>query len=648
MATSDSKLTSLLPTTPYTLAYTLPLLLLSILLIFSGTFLTLDRTRSFPPKQETEYSAVPGLFELKPRKRRFKWYLEGGIGGIAIGYTFGVHLATLLSLLIPARTPSASLSPNAFLAVWILSCLPTTFLAARYRLTALLFAGLEGGALISLGISVILHPSRLPRLILLGVFTCLLTVLVLVSAFIPRLTASLLHPVLRTCTSASGAFGLVVSIALLLTPRVDGWANVWERLWVHNGEEWGSGKEQGLSAAWGIFWIVGIGADWAMRRYFGECPDEKWDEYLQKYVADLPNQKDRAGTFQPLTSFWDRLISAPQKDYDLFNAKKALHDDIIFPSDKDMKGPFNIQPFTAPPPLNRQSSIAKLKRGDAGLGDSDVDDVPTSPTFLKKSRSQKSKSKTPKSTRGRKPIKFGAIDELSSDSDDSDVEAQIKNTKIQRPWIITNQQPSYSSSTPTLVGGGAKGSRSNSEHDHADTDAQIADVDLEKVDYDKELAELKKLRGGDVNDLDYSDREDGDLGMQRIEERGSSSRPGTPTRDSQWSPAFLKRHSASLSPPAPLPGAIPIPATPSLIKAVDRIQKAQMEIYSPLSSQARDGFPAPARVVDDLRLEDGLKVDDADGVELQSRPTRARRWEEFWREVRVKAKDDPGATHGQL
>jgi hypothetical protein len=78
-------LMSLLPSSSYTLAYTLPLLLSSLCLTFAGAFLTLDRSRSFPPK----YDSVPGDFIAQKRPRKFHWLLEGGIGGLASGYVFG-------------------------------------------------------------------------------------------------------------------------------------------------------------------------------------------------------------------------------------------------------------------------------------------------------------------------------------------------------------------------------------------------------------------------------------------------------------------------------------------------------------------------------------------------------------------------------
>jgi len=97
------QLTPLLASTPYLLAYVLPLLFLSLLLTFSGTFFTLDRSRSFPPANSASgggngYDFVPGSYmSEKPSKRRFNWILEGGIGGLAGGYVFGGDSSLIFS-----------------------------------------------------------------------------------------------------------------------------------------------------------------------------------------------------------------------------------------------------------------------------------------------------------------------------------------------------------------------------------------------------------------------------------------------------------------------------------------------------------------------------------------------------------------------
>jgi hypothetical protein len=115
-------LTSLLPSTTYTLAYALPLLFLSIILTFSGAFLTLDRTRSFPPR----YDTIPGGFDVKNKNKKFHWILEGGVGGIAAGYAFGgllwrcyvFHPETLTTLYSPfVHIPFTAHSKHDFLSV---------------------------------------------------------------------------------------------------------------------------------------------------------------------------------------------------------------------------------------------------------------------------------------------------------------------------------------------------------------------------------------------------------------------------------------------------------------------------------------------------------------------------------------------------
>ncbi|KAJ7198794.1 hypothetical protein GGX14DRAFT_665132 [Mycena pura] len=253
MAVNDSStLTSLLPSTPYLLAYSLPLFFLSVLLTFSGAFLTLDRTRSFPVDR---YGVLPGAFE---HKKRLHLILEGGIGGL----------------------PAASLV--SFVVVWLLSWVITTFLASRWRYCVIILGGISGGNDGNLHTTLTLF-AVLP---------------------IPRVQ----HSAMRFATASTGAFGLVLSIALLA--KIPSWETVWGRLWEAQDltGTWGTAKEKGLSAGFCLFLATGITCDWLPRRKFGECPDEKWDSYLANYAA---NAADRAGTFTPMRTFWDRRSVGP-------------------------------------------------------------------------------------------------------------------------------------------------------------------------------------------------------------------------------------------------------------------------------------------------------------------------------------------------
>lgn len=90
-----ASLTLLLPSTPYLLAYTVPLLTISLFLAFSGTFFTLDRSRAFPAAEKessSSYAALStpgGLTTLAKKQWKLTWALEGGLGGLAGGFTFG-------------------------------------------------------------------------------------------------------------------------------------------------------------------------------------------------------------------------------------------------------------------------------------------------------------------------------------------------------------------------------------------------------------------------------------------------------------------------------------------------------------------------------------------------------------------------------
>ncbi|KAF8632719.1 hypothetical protein AX15_001716 [Amanita polypyramis BW_CC] len=324
------ELTTLLSTPTARLVYAIPLLIVSLLLTFAGTFLILDRTRSFPPNHGEIDTFVYSYesFEKK-RKRKWCWWwrLEGGVGGLAAGFAFGAHLATLLALIVPNISTSAPLSSSAFLTVYSISAVLSSIIAGRYRVATTVFSGLASGVLTSMALSLMLHPPLIGRrvlLIILTIFISLPTILVGVTsphmsdtqsnaclAYLPTLS----HPLLRFCTASTGSFSLTMSISLLLKPPAKPWANVWERLWVEDGIGWGTAQEKGLVAAWVFFTGIGYLEDWALRKWLGENPDQKWDDYLSSYVQSLPYYSNRAGTFKPLPSFWDRLFHSHDNDF---------------------------------------------------------------------------------------------------------------------------------------------------------------------------------------------------------------------------------------------------------------------------------------------------------------------------------------------
>ncbi|KAJ7621139.1 hypothetical protein FB45DRAFT_798859 [Roridomyces roridus] len=557
MTINDSvTLTNLLPSTDYLLTYSLPLLFLSLLLTFAGTFLTLDRSRSFPPER---YGVLPGAFEPK---KQINFTLEGGVGGLTSGYAFGVHFSTFLALLVPAISTSTPLNSKSFLAVWLLSSAITTFLAGRWRYFALTFIGISGGATFSVALAVILHPSRLARIIITAVLIVISIVMVLLP--IPRTQ----HSAVRFATASTGAFGTVLSIALLA--HVPAWANVWQRLWVaidFTGS-WGTVEEKGLDAGFCLFFVAGMASDWFLRRQFGECPDEKWDSYLANYAASLPNASNRAGTFTPFASFWERVFGASPP----INAPK----DVIFPDD-------DADDVKLAPGKHRESF-----------------EFQRSPTYLKKGRSAARFQARMGGKRG--AVKFqpvGEADLSSSDEDDPLRSPPLSPTKIPRPWL--RQKMSMSSTTPTLVDDSSTKSRN--------------------INFDKEMSKVRGAKKRTMDDAapDYSDFEEDVTSLGKSDGKDGK----------EWSPGFLQRHRSgtnssgsqrtavtrsTASNPPPL---APVPATPSLIKALDRIAVAQKDAFS----SAPEGMPSPGSPPSSPRQE-----------------FKGARWDDFWKEVREKAR----------
>ncbi|KAG6890817.1 hypothetical protein C0995_003250 [Termitomyces sp. Mi166 len=600
MSESSSTLSALVPTTAPLLAYSIPLLIISIPFTFAGTFLTLDRSRSFPSSYTPVTISDP--FDGSKKFSKFQFPLQGGVGGLLSGYVFG--------------------------GVWVLSCISTTMLGGRYRYCARTFTAAAGGCTqssLALTISVIIHPPLLPRQILTGLSAGISILLILISS-LPHL-AQILRTTLRVLTASSGAFSLVLSVALLA--HIPAWADIWERLWLDNGDNWGTSKEKGLSSFCVILFIAGIAADFGLNHWLGECPDEKWDNFLADYSTRLTNDSDRAGTFHPLPSFWGRLLgsySKGDKKDDIFpltfpnNARnsvaKETHDFLL--SDED-----DYNKDFAKPPLSSH--------------DHTYDHLPAIPAFLKKARSRNTKFKRKKGSRGfqditsrrRQPIKFGQ--DLSSDSSDDDSDGPW--SERVRPWL--RQKASMSFSSPTLVD-------------------QLITRPLRDRTHDLEHSKSKKAqeKAGNAPSIApvYSDYEE-DIGAPNANTDG----------DIEWRPGFMNRYSSSAGvsraggATASFTGSLSfapkgtIPATPSLIKALDRISAAQREAFEFVSGSStltstqsasdseRKGSTTRVEGLPQVPETDLEGTGDYSDIEFIRKGRLMPSWEEFWKEVKDKA-----------
>ncbi|KAH9180468.1 hypothetical protein EDB89DRAFT_1900357 [Lactarius sanguifluus] len=531
-------LTDLFPSTSYRLAYALPLLVLSTLLAFAGSFFTLDRTRSFRPRSDPLH--VPGSFSLTKNPRRIRLYLQGGVGGLAIGYSFGLQ------------------SP--FLAVWVITSVSLAIFSGLFKYAALALAGITGGTSLALALSITIHPNLLTR----RIFLALLAAICCVFALLPfsRTQRNFIR------LSASATWGI------WLDPINCSWSNVWERLWVTDGSGWGDGVERALSAGYWLILVAGCLVDWALRRYFGGSPDEEWDSYLTEYATSLPMARDRAGIFQPLSySSWDRLLPC------LRRSKPSNAPDLLFPPDDK---------YTLSPHMSLEHNRQAFSPGRPAVQQTFSFDEP--PRLLRKqtqrplARLRGLASAESHGYRKREALKFGAMDpsDLSSDEDDP----------LSSPPPPARRASTRSSSA-TLTNGSSEGSR--------------------RISLGKEsLAAAKRvaLEANDASAPEYSDHEE-DVINSKTETTDHRNSPG-------WKPPFIVRNGSNTASTAEPVAAVPM--TPSLIRAVDRIEAAKVQAY---------GSPTP---VDSTAAATTPDTDTAG-----TSPARKQRWEAFWHDVTSKA-----------
>ncbi|KAI0698084.1 hypothetical protein BC835DRAFT_1413230 [Cytidiella melzeri] len=598
MTTNDTHdLLSLLPNTSYTLAYALPLFIVSIILTFAGCFLTLDRTRTFPSSVQAQ---APPTKKPSLLSRLQPLYLGGGIGGCCGGYAFGgahhgvwhgawlltnktiVHFATFLSILLPNTTSTSPLGHKVFLAIWALSALVCLALGGKWKYAAISLIGVSGYCALALAISVIVHPSLLTRIVLAGVFTPLGTILCLLP--FPRGA----RIALRVGASSLGAFGVTETVAIF--SHNPAWGNVWDRFWMHDGLAWGTGVEKGLSAAFCFFFVAGLACDWFLHAKIGENPDEKWDRYLADYATELPNDSRRAGTFAPIVSFWDRFLGT----HGPF-APVVQHNDIAVLHGSDVKLPIATNP-TNPGKLAKQRSLYRPESF------SDIPDSKLHTALLRKKDARHGQ----RTKAARRTIKFTSHNQDSSS--DSEDEGSAEKIPL----------PSRTDSSTTLV----------DSRDHSLQPPKRA----------------WEVAPGEVPD--YSDGE-GDIGktarLVHIDEKAA------------WPPEFIRRHSRRTPSPVvrpflashkvslpadardgsqehapthsisstaihPSTSAIDItsiPATASLIKAVERVQLAHGAMAHPSPATT----PSSRTVIPTSQLDHERK----------------KSWDAFWDEVKEKA-----------
>jgi hypothetical protein len=332
---------------------------------------------------------------------------------------------------------------------------------------------------------------------------------------------------------------------------------------------------------------------------------------LANYAANLP---DRAGTFQPLTSAWDRLLGSSH------HKTTGIPKDILCPTEEDLK--LAALSSNSPLKLHKYDPDGSGSRSSAG----EVFEFKKSPEFLKKGSQGHARLHARMGRKPREVVKFRPLGEgeLSSDSEDGDIKKPVLGSPAgsggnAKPWL--KQKPSMSSTSVTLIGDGSGGKGGSDE-----------------IDYQKEMRKLGRLKKNGMGEgevPEYSDFEE-DLTNVSV---GKGVRADAGDNGEGWSPGFLKRHQlgngrsrggnrvlssvsqgTAVDPVTPTTraGSPPlgaVPVTPSLMKALDRIAVAQKDAFG--------GDPSGGN---------------SEGLGGREGGYKGPRWDDFWKEVKEKAR----------
>jgi hypothetical protein len=291
---------------------------------------------------------------------------------------------------------------------------------------------------------------------------------------------------------------------------------------------------------------------------------------------------------------------------DVFSAGLDL--DAKAPGDGDAPPPY--------PPRPAKHQHRRLSTAKAGLDSPPAFEYAPRPGFL-----QKKSTRRISGGRKREGIKFRPLEDADASSDsDSDADGTLTKASVAKPWLA------HATSAASLSA--ASGTTLNDDLARGKGDSK----DNGELDVAKERAALAARKAGAADDgaPDYSDYEsDGGSAASHARRRASRGQPG-------WQPDFLRggssgglttpRGSAGAGAPSVLSSAArSVPATPSLIRAIDRLAAAQASAY---------GFPAVADGGGDPAVTVPHPPAPAAEEELGAEGERRAG---FWRDVKAKA-----------
>lgn len=291
-----------------------------------------------PQRSSIDSSASAAAKRRKAQKKRA--LVGGGIGGILIGFLFFSYLAAVITNAICIDDGKKALSAGAYFAVWLAPGILGAILAGHFAFLARAMTGVLGGTTFTIILTAVFGiKTMLVRMILLGVFTLSFTVPLIQpkSKIIQMMT-------LNACTSLIGMVTFLNGVALV-APSVEpseNWLDLWTVLCMRHSDSkdqshlenaWHTSTFKGYIAGAVLGSVVGFFFELYFHRRCGHDPESEWNQYLGTYTQHMETGKmensgsnatlyddpkynkaqiggiisPRAGMFEPAPNAWQRM-----------------------------------------------------------------------------------------------------------------------------------------------------------------------------------------------------------------------------------------------------------------------------------------------------------------------------------------------------
>ncbi|KAJ3823397.1 hypothetical protein F5880DRAFT_1612912 [Lentinula raphanica] len=350
--------------------------------------------------------------------------------------------------------------------------------------------------------------------------------------------------------------------------------------------------------------------DWALNRKWGESPEERWDEYLEDYLEGYGGDPNRAGVFEREKSLWEKVVGS-------FSTESAQG---------------KSDSFDNVPSKLRKSSSRSI---------SDQDTLPVYEYNPPAGLLSKKHRRTIQFGRRKEVVKFRPLDE-DDDSEDDETADRAGPPEYSDYEDEGQEESDILTAKPTL-GTPMKTNTPNAGKPPSWSPSFLKDHRRSSRSIPLSSASSASSERTAVPMSSTSSSVPSSSTAHMPSSPTVSSAPPVDTVQLQPQTPTQTQAPVAVQVPVPVPGLVAVPPTPSLLTAINRVERARKEAYTfdhELPSSPSPGLhQAQAMLSEGQRLDietgktEAIKDEGEGGSEERGRG-RGQRWDEFWKDVK--------------